>query len=296
MKKGYTLLEILITILIISIISALAITSYREFIRDTFSETVGMRREMDFKTLLLYLRKIIGSTGFGIPVTDLKKWSPSFCNGFIAFANETTSAVIGLALNCNETGGNDELYLRSAYVSDTRFSGCWWVNNLTQGFDRRLIECNFQSAENGTCIALGTGREFLGINTCKIFNNTQGFIYYLHNTDSQAYPRRVSLRLYLDNATTPSECAPESYSLYRETLNLKQPLFDCIGGMKFSEIIGSYELPSGLRVCLLVQVSGRSRNRIAPPQSSNCGNFTIKNGWEYYRWRIVEEIIPFKNL
>lgn len=292
-KRGYTLIEILIIILIISLISVLAISSYREFIRDTFSESVGARREMDLKALLLYLRKMIGSAGFGVPAGDLRRWNNPFCNNFTNFSNETTLAFIGIASNCVD--GNDELYLRSAYVSDTRFSGCWWVNNQTQALNRRLEECSFNLAENGTCIALGLGKEFIGVNTCNNFNNTIGFIYYLHNTDPQAYPRRISLRLYL-NSTTTLECAPGSYSLYRETFNLRQPLFDCLGGMKISEIIGSSVFPSGVRVCLLVQVSGRGRSPIPPPQNSNCGAFTIKPGWEYYRWRLVEEVIPFKNL
>jgi len=46
-----------------------------------------------------------------------------------------------------------------------------------------------------------------------------------------------------------------------------------------------------------MQVGGRMDTPMDPPNSfEQCGNIVINNEWRWYRWKLVEEEIPVRNI
>lgn len=310
--KGYSLIELLIVIFFLAILSGFLFSSYITTLREEKSSFITMEKEREIIELQNFLRKIIGSIGFGI-TKDLLTTVSVDCtdNNLSNFKNAL--GVMGIAKDCYSSNvpTHDRLYFRSLYSTGKEKAGCWWVIEKdskvikTISSDKFINLCEINDNDD-MCLFMDFNRNFIGWNKCNNtdYCSTKFCLIFYYNSTNDAYTPQV-FRLHLskieaDDISQKQRCAPGSGKLMiqHEWNSRTFPIFDCIGGLKFQPV-GTLpnNLPQALRICLLVQVSGRMNSRKAVPSSSSCGAFQVSNpSWEYYRWRIIEEIVPLENL
>jgi Tfp pilus assembly major pilin PilA len=306
-KKAYTIVEILIVLAITFILSGLMFKIYENFIRERNSQSMSVKKEMDITALLIPLEKLIASTGFGIPENALNIWASPSPNALSSFAN--SNATVGIYVN---SSGSDEFYFKSLVIPNKLRSGCWWYINKneikTTAVNQRGDLCQLNGDK---CLFMDYNKNFIGIFTCNdpslTSGNYTGLLFYLSDNASD-YPLKISGRVYLTSLSTDvekKECAPGSYKLMFQWGNSYQSLFNCVGGFKVRYITkeGNYVSTLsdikdlyGVHLCLLIQVSGKKSITYSLPLHSACGDFTSKSGWEHYKWRLIEEDIPFRNI
>ncbi|RKX61495.1 MAG: hypothetical protein DRP29_00215 [Thermodesulfobacteriota bacterium] len=297
-NKGYTLIEILLVIGILLLLTTFMVSIYKNFLETHTRERTGIKQEMNLNTFLIYLQRLISSTGFGFPIDELKTVNVECDTTLESFAY--TSGVVGVAKNCD---GNDKLYFKSLALSDTRFSGCWWyVDNgkiITQAVDKLGASCPNSTTEfdnDDTCLILDLNQVLKNNEAieCEDAFSDSGLVFYYSNEGITIYPSSVCAGMIYLTPTYNEKCAPGSYKLLlRYSDSPSRTLYQCVGGLK----IDDSQLPYRIKVCLLVQLSGRTSIAEDVPSQSSCGNFTsIPSEWKFYRWRVIEKIISFKNL
>jgi len=83
----------------------------------------------------------------------------------------------------------------------------------------------------------------------------------------------------------PLRLALRSLGLDTLTVRATHPNIDDINNLR------------AIRLCLLIQVGGRMDTPMDPPNGfEQCGNITINPEWRWYRWKLVEEDIPLRNI
>jgi type IV pilus assembly protein PilW len=115
-----------------------------------------------------------------------------------------------------------------------------------------------------------------------------------------------AVRYYLSNTNLPKECAPGTFNLLKQVSGdaVGQPIASCIAvfrvryynGQSYTAI-GDINNLRAIRLCLLMQVGGRTDTQMDPPNRfEQCGDIAINPEWRWYRWRLVEEDIPLRNI
>ncbi len=294
---AYTFIEVLIVMALTFILSGFIFAIYKNFLTEEVRHRTSIKKEMDLGSFLIYLEKTISSAGFGLDCTQLKIWTSAGCNKIDNFNN--ASVFVGIAKNCS-TYNIDELYIKSYAISPEKLAGCWWIVNkgeiTTQAIDKKGEQCDYNN--NGTCVIMDYSKDNPYFLNCADAGSTSktGIMFYK--------PHRVSYRFYL-TPTDSKECAPSTYTFEIQGTS-SQPIFDCVGGFKaryiatngtYTDSLSDVTQLYGVKICLLIQVSGKMSVPQDVPVSSGCGNFTVGSSeWKYYRWRIIEKDIPFKNL
>jgi len=116
-----------------------------------------------------------------------------------------------------------------------------------------------------------------------------------------------AVRYYLSNTNLPRECAPGTFNLLKQVNPdpVAQPIASCIAvfrvryfdGQNYIANIGDINNLRAIRLCLLMQVGGRMDTPMEPPSSfEQCGEIVRNNEWRWYRWKLVEEDIPLRNI
>jgi prepilin-type N-terminal cleavage/methylation domain len=298
-RRGITLVELLVVIAIVALSAGGIFFAYRSLVRETIRQSLFAKNEQDVEVLLTSLRKDLQGIGFGVPVDRLKVGTPT-CNGLTAFAG--SNSVVGLAFNC--TSGGDELYFLNLATRSFRNSGCWWVRdgsaNITTGGRRwTLEECpnNLPAGERLLCLDVASK----AIADC---NSPNTLIFTMGDRTSI---NDFAVRYYLSNANLPKECAPGTFNLLKQVNGdaVAQPIASCVAvfrvryfdGQSYNTTIGDINNLRAIRLCLLMQVGGKMDTEMDPPSSfEQCGNIVINTEWRSYRWKLVEEDIPLRNI
>ncbi|MFZ8785386.1 prepilin-type cleavage/methylation domain-containing protein, partial [Thermocrinis sp.] len=277
-------------------------------VRETIRQSLFAKNEQDVEVLLTSLRKDLQGIGFGVPVNMLDVGTPA-CNRLADFAS--SNSVVGIALDCSsgsendEPGsGNDELYFLNLATRSLRNSGCWWVrdgsgNVATQGRRWTLENCPNRppAGENLLCLDMASK----AVANC---NSPNTLIFTMGNRTSI---NDFAVRYFLSNTNLPRECAPGTFNLLKEVNGdaVPQPIASCVAvfrvryfdGQRYNIAIGDINNLLAIRLCLLMQVGGRMDTPMDPPSSfEQCGNIAINPEWRWYRWKLVEEDIPLRNI
>ncbi len=303
-RKGITLVELLVVMVIVALSAGGVFFAYRSLVRETIRQSLLAKNEQDVEVLLTSLRKDLQGIGFGIPVDRLNLGTPA-CGGLTAFSG--SNSVVGLALNC--LSGNDELYFLNLATRSFRNSGCWWVmdgsgNVATQGQRWTLEGCPNEppTGENLLCLDMASKREIgVAITNC---NSPNTLIFTMGDRRGI---EDFAVRYFLSNTNLPRECAPGTFNLLKQVNGdaVQQPIASCVAvfrvryfdGQGYNTTIGDINNLRAVRLCLLMQVGGRMDTQMDPPNGfEQCGGITINPEWRWYRWRLVEEDIPLRNI
>jgi len=298
-RKGITLVELLVVMVIVALSAGGIFFAYRSLVRETIRQSLFAKNEQDVEVLLTSLRKDLQGIGFGVPVNRLNVGTPA-CNGLNAFAN--SSSVVGLALNC--LSGNDELYFLNLATRSFRNSGCWWVmdrsgNVATEGRRWTLENCPNRppAGENFLCLDMAS-KAIANCNSPNVLIFTMGDRTVIND---------FAVRYFLNNTNLPKECAPGTFNLLKQVNGdaVAQPIVSCVAvfrvryfdGQRYTPNIDDINNLLAIRLCLLIQVGGRMDTPMDPPNGfEQCGNITINPEWRWYRWKLVEEDIPLRNI
>ncbi len=298
-RRGITLVELLVVIAIVALSAGGIFFAYRSLVRETIRQSLFAKNEQDVEVLLTSLRKDLQAIGFGVPVDRLNVGTPA-CGGLTTFAG--SNFVVGLALNC--PSGGDELYFLNLATRSFRNSGCWWVrdgsgNVATQGRRWTLENCPSSppTGENLLCLDMASK----AVANC---NSPNTLIFTMGNRTSI---NDFAVRYYLSSENLPKECAPGTFNLLKQVYGdaVGQPIASCIAVFRVRYYDGqSYDIAvddinnlRAIRLCLLMQVGGKMDTPMDPPNSfEQCGNIAINPEWRWYRWKLVEEDIPLRNI
>ncbi|MFZ8862706.1 MAG: PulJ/GspJ family protein [Thermocrinis sp.] len=298
-RKGITLVELLVVIAIVALSAGGIFFAYRSLVRETIRQSLFAKNEQDVEVLLTSLRKDLQGIGFGVPVDRLNVDTPA-CGGLTAFAG--SNSVVGIAFNC--PSGGDELYFLNLATRSFRNSGCWWVrdgsgNIATQGRRWTLEGCPSSppTGENLLCLDMASK----AVANC---NSPNTLIFTMGNRTSIS---DFAVRYYLSSTNLPKECAPGTFNLLKQVSGdaVGQPIASCIAvfrvryydGQSYTTNIDDIDNLRAIRLCLLMQVGGRMDTPMDPPNGfEQCGDITINPEWRWYRWKLVEEDIPLRNI
>jgi len=298
-RKGITLVELLVVMVIVALSAGGIFFAYRSLVRETIRQSLFAKNEQDVEVLLTSLRKDLEGIGFGVPVDRLKVGTPA-CNGLTAFAG--SNSVVGLAFNC--LSGNDELYFLNLATRNLRNSGCWWVrdgsgNVATEGRRWTFEGCPNEppTEENLLCLDMASK----AVANC---NSPNTLIFTMGDRDSIG---DFAVRYYLSSANLPKECAPGTFNLLKQVNGdaAQQPVASCIAvfrvryfdGQSYNTTISDINNLRAIRLCLLMQVGGKMDTQMDPPNRfEQCGGITTNLEWRWYRWKLVEEDIPLRNI
>ncbi len=301
-RKGITLVELLVVMVIVALSAGGIFFAYRSLVRETITQSLFAKNEQDVEVLLTSLRKDLQGIGFGVPVNRLNLGTPA-CGGLTDFAGSNN--VLGIAFNCSS--GGDELYFLNLATRSFRNSGCWWVrdgsgNVATQGRRWTLENCpnSPPTGENLLCLDMASK----AIANC---NSPNTLIFTMGDMRDRNRIEDFAVRYFLSNTNLPKECAPETFNLLKQVNGdaVGQPIASCVAvfrvryfdGQGYNTTIGDINNLRAVRLCLLMQVGGRMDTQMDPPNGfEQCGNITINPEWRWYRWKLVEEDIPLRNI
>ena len=298
-RKGITLVELLVVMVIVALSAGGIFFAYRSLVGETIRQSLFAKNEQDVEVLLTSLRKDLQGIGFGVPANRLNVGTP-VCGGLNAFAG--FDSAVGIALNC--LSGNDELYFLNLATRSFRNSGCWWVmdgagNVATEGQRWTLENCPNRppAEENLLCLDMASK----AIANCNLPNT---LIFTMGNRNAIG---DFAVRYFLNNTNLPRECAPGTFNLLKQVNGdaVPQPIASCVAvfrvryfdGQRYTPNIDDIDNLRAIRLCLLMQVGGRMDTPMDPPDRfEQCGNIAINDQWRWYRWKLVEEDIPLRNI
>lgn len=284
--NGYTLIEILIIILLISIFSTGFLSFYSAFFKSEREFRFRIKTEQDIPAFVNYLRKELSDIGFGMD-------------------NNTSNYI-------NITDNNSRLEFYSLNLRQTKWSGCWWVcsKNSTSGAPQFMTTATTRfgspcpqdlalvSNNINDYLVLGTSREIK--NATYTICNEAFFNTIWFYKGNYAYPNGFKGIIKLDS-TQDKICAPGTYDLSLQVGNdPSQPFLSCVKKIYFDFNSTSY--PPLLKFCLLLQVGGRSETPSEDfpdfPSLCGCSDCTLiyTDEDKYYRYRFIKEIIPLFNI
>ena len=301
-RKGITLVELLVVIAIVALSAGGIFFAYRSLVRETIRQSLFAKNEQDVEVLLTSLRKDLQGIGFGVPVDRLNIGTPA-CNGLTAFAG--SNSVVGLALNC--PSGGDEIYFLNLATRSFRNSGCWWVRDGSGNVGTEGRRWTFEDCPNNLPDNPPAGENLLCLDMASkaIANCNSGNVLIFTMGDRTSI-NDFAVRYYLSNANL-RECAPGTFNLLKQVSgdSTGRPIASCVAvfrvryfdGQGYNTTIGDINNLRAIRLCLLMQVGGRMDTPMEPPDRfEQCEDITINPEWRWYRWKLVEEDIPLRNI
>ena len=304
-KKGVTLVELMITLVIFSIVISMIYSVFNAFLKQATSERKTAKTEMDVINVAWPLLKEIQSAGMGVPKTG------------------TCSSTISVS--------SDVLTIHSTAAGNDQYAGKWGYI----GTSCILSTSDIPSGENVVVIN-STDRSRLGLKTVtatNTLNNCPSPDDYVNHIaywtpyaavgDLECYETKYSLQDYTTDR--PAMCAPGdatypikklSRSVSRTTTVNWDPMLDCIRDLsyRFGCISSSGSLTwqagtdcgtSKLRLVkagMIVQNSTRrdfqvpSTITLFEDLSGQSKSVTMSDEQRYYKWRKLEQTIVLKNL
>lgn len=284
MKKGMTIFELLVVIIIVAILSAGVIKAIQQALQKTQPYISFVKQQQDVESIVNFLLMDYSSIGFGVAANNL---SSAVSN--VGTKDPTQNP------SCFQTASGD-MKLNSYCWATIDSNGIITVNSLNATMkscptDRNsyLGSCfDFQKNALSNCNSC--------IN-CIVFAGQVGSVCY----DLSAVGNR------------DRRCAPGTFVLRRKWGNgTPQPIVDCVRSYGVRYIVKGQngiqyqdQAPTditnllGIRMCMILQVGGKQSTSQPEPQfSQSCNGVVIQNVNEggYYRWQVIEKDIPLKNI
>ncbi|MGC9081059.1 PulJ/GspJ family protein [Sulfurihydrogenibium sp.] len=290
MNKGYTIFELLVAMALSLIIGAGLYTFYTTVFRENISKGSLVKEEQEAFILVDQLIKDFQSIGFGVDYNNLNK-----------------------CVN----GTNDGLeFLSLSAATDEVNSGCWGFTdingkvNLFNSYDILGRPCN----NSGKYLVMDTSKRLKDVSYDPSNPNPNYKNMYAFYVGSKSYPNDFKVSYFTDNTNLPKECAPGTFNLQKRTgTTTISPVISCVLNFKiryigndgnFYDTLNDINNLQGLKLCMIVQVGREQSTPENPPNYSangGCTEFNFSNPnfskkWRYYRWVVIEQSIPLKNI
>lgn len=302
MNKGYTIFELLVAMALSLIIGAGLYTFYTTVFRENISKGSLVKEEQEAFILVDQLIKDFQSIGFGVDYNNLKMQTGSDCS------LSSNNPVLTKCVN----GTNDRLeFLSLSAATDEVNSGCWGFTdingnvNLFNSYDILGRPCN----NSGKYLVMDTSKRLKDVSYDPSNPNPNYKNMYAFYVGSKSYPNDFKVSYFTDNTNLPKECAPGTFNLQKGTTTIS-PVISCVLNFKiryigndgnFYDTLNDINNLQGLKLCMIVQVGREQSTPETPPNYSVNGgcpafDFSINPKWRYYRWVVIEQSIPLKNI
>ncbi len=302
-SMGFSLVELLTTLAIFGIVTAMIYSVYSGFLQHATAERKVSKTELDLVNVYWPLTKEIESAGFGLASAG------------------TTTCVLPNALSVS----GSELTIQSTAAGDDQLAGTWGYvtgSNCATGITStcKVVLTNSSDKRYIARRAVGTNGN---LDSC-IDDYKEAIAYfspYESVGDFECYQTKYSLRDYTASDPKPAMCAPGVNKLSRSvsvtaTTNF-QPILDCLRDLdyRFGCIATSGSLTWQattncgtaklrlVRVGLIIQSSPRMDTQVPADMtlfedlgSGLIKTITLSNDQRYYRWKKRELLITLRNL
>lgn len=297
---GYSLIELLITLAIFALVTAMISSVYSAFIKNAAREKSTAKAELDVSNIFWPLVKEVQSAGFGAALTG------------------TCSPGLTIA-------GSD-LVIHSTATGDDSLAGTWsYIGTL----------CAVSLPEGERVVIMNTAQKSLmgseevdtgGYLTNCVEDYTTNIAYwspFVNSGDLDCYETRYALTAY--GADRPARCAPGanvqklSRSVSRTVSTNYQPIMDCVLELDYrfgciNSSTGALSWHTGTtcptgaklrlaRIGMVVQSSTRTDTQVPSVISlfEDLGgtlqkDITLTADQRYYTWKKREQTIPLRNL
>lgn len=311
MKKGYTIIELLVVIALSLIIGAGFYTFYTTVVRENITKSSLAKKEQDVFIFADQIIKDFQSIGFGVDYDRLKIKNGVGCD---------LSADNPVLSKCSNNN-NDTISFLSLTSTDQVNSGCWGfidINGIIKIYNSYDTLGRLCSSVARNYLILSISKKLINSSYNYDPNNPNtnyknSYAFYVGNS---SYPDGFKVKYYLDSLNLLKECAPGTYNLQKSSTTTS-PIISCVLNFQVKYIgidnnfYDTFTLDTdpyqnlkklqGLKLCMIVQVGGRQSTPENPRNyTSNQGctpfDFSTNPNWRYYRWVIIEQIIPLKNI
>ena len=307
-KKGVTLVELMITLVIFTIVISMIYSVFNAFIKQATSERKTAKTEMDVINVAWPLLKEIQSAGFGAPKFDCTPTTQCDCH----------ISVSGSTLTIHSTAaGNSENAGKWSYVG----TSCAVPGLPTTAGEDATVVMNILNKTRMTRTTVAAANTLDGC----LSDWTGNIAYwspYESGTDLECYETTYSLQPL--SATSPGMCATGtqilSRSVSRTTTPDYEPVVDCVLDLDYRfgciNSSGALTWQAGtdcvnsklrlVKVGIVVQSSPRrdlqGSNTITLFEDLGATSQktitldSINATLRYYKWRKIEQTIILKNL
>jgi type IV pilus assembly protein PilW len=310
-NKGYTIFELLVVIALSLIVGAAFYTFYNTVIKENISKSTIAKQEQDAFILANQIVKDLSTIGFGVDVDRLKISDPDACdlddinNPFLTYCSDQKQLA----------------YLSLAGPED-QYAGCWGFIDSTGKLNTYIVNnnntiplsysyLNKQCPPNaGNYIRLNTLKKLIETFTYNPNNpdpsKSNSYAFYVGNN---TYPNDFKIIYSLNNTNLPRECAQGTSNLQKTIGTSSSPVISCVLDFQVKYVktdntvatsITNLNELSAIKLCMIVQVGGRQSVPDNPPnysQAGGCDQFNYSNNdWRYYRWAVIEQVIPLMNI
>lgn len=324
-KRGVTLVELMITLVIFSVVISMIYSVFNAFIKQATSERKVAKTEMDVINVAWPLLKEIQSAGFGAPKYSCTSTTQCDCHINVT---GTESATVSRTLTIHSTSAGDDQHAgKWSYISGTTcdVTGLPVKAEEDSVNNRRVVVINnLDKTRIGYSYVKETASQ---LNSCGSF---EGHIaYWMANTNAE--PASPQLGCYeteysLDTSTAaPATCADGTKSLKRSVSTVggtgtAQPILDCVLYVtyRFGCISSSGALTwqtgtdcgtSKLRLVKVGMIVQNSMRRdfqgantitlfedLGTTLQRQIDLDAINTSLRFYKWRKLEQTIILKNL
>jgi len=306
-NRGYTIFELLVVIAISLIIGAAFYTFYNTVIKENISKSTIAKQEQDSFILANEVVKDLSTIGFGVDADRLIIKDGTACdldgtnNRFLTYCSS-----------------QKQLAYLSLAGSEDQYAGCWGFIDSTGALKMTVDNKNLSySYLNKLCQPIAG--KYIRLNTSKYLLET--FTYDPNNPDSSksnsyafyvgnnTYPNDFKIIYNLNNTNLPRECAQGTSNLQKTIGTSSSPVISCVLDFQVKYVktdntvatsITNLNELSAIKLCMIVQVGGRQSVPDNPPnysQAGGCDQFNYSNNdWRYYRWAVIEQVIPLMNI
>jgi len=307
MKKGYSIVEILIVIAIMGILAGGILSAYRFIAKENAQRHLVAKQESDVNVLINQLLKDIESAGFGIDVDNLTLASLS--TGTVQFPSLATREEALSGCWAFLKNGSLTIQSKNFLGQDCQFPSAWYV--VLDPMSKKII------TKSGQCVD----------SLCSDLTGMSGLAFYATNNNNYQYPQSFMVKYNLSSTNLPKECASGTYNLVKTLgtsgysgYQANQPVISCVfpsgfkvragiqsgGTIVYQDTISSSDIQNGkfklFRICLIMQIGARQNTVTTQPQfSTDCGGGpTIDSTWwnntgRWYRWKVIEQDIALRN-
>ena len=313
-KKGVTLVELMITLVIFSVVISMIYSVFNAFIKQATSERKTAKTEMDVISVAWPLLKEIETAGFGVPKYSCSSTTQCACG----------ISVSGDVLTIHSTAaGNSERDGKWSYIT----ASCAVTDMYSSTSGNNVVVINNTDKSKVSSSPPPAVDNSNKIVTCdsNYVSNVAYWTPYSAVGDLECYETKYALRDY--NSDRPAMCAPDTATEKVKKLSRKysppstvdwDPMLDCVRylGYRFGCISSSGALTwktdtascgTGklrlIKVGMIVQSSTRRDFQVPTPitlfEELGTGlkqDVTLSEEQRYYKWRKLEQTITLKNL
>lgn len=265
MKKGFTLIEILVALFITMIVLSIAYFTYIKIMKGSLFQSSISSSQISTLSGTSLLQYDLSMAGYGLPLSGPVGSSISFNEA----ANSTASAynyntlpasAYNIGQNTQSNPQSSYLVIRSAIADINSASQKWAEAYYDQNANEWDIDYNqFSPNDNDYCIVLDSDKTLLTnngnfyfnfsdlANTINTLNLNQSQVYLIYGLNPSQAPRMPFNRVdyFLSQNGLPSYCDPDTYVLYRSVISQKDgsniaiPLLDCVRAFFVESEVGN---------------------------------------------------------